>query len=68
MYINQKRYDLALDDLNESIKIQPSGEAYFWRGAVKSIKNDSKGACFDLKTSATMGYEDAKARVEELCP
>ena len=68
MYINQKRYDLAMEDLNQSIKIKASGEAYYWRGAVKSIKNDSKGACTDLKTAANMGFEEAQAKVDELCP
>jgi len=68
VYLNQKRYDLALSDFNESIKIKPTGEAYYFRGAVKSIKNDNKGACSDLKASAELGYEEAKIKLSELCP
>ena len=67
MYINQKKYDAALDDLNEAIKIKPDGEAYFLRGGIKSVKNDTSGACKDLKAAANLGYEEAIAKVDEFC-
>ncbi len=67
LYFDQKRYDLALEDLNKAIKIQPTAIAYFYRGAIKDMKNDTKGACSDLKSAADLGHEEAKKLHDKIC-
>ena len=62
-----KKFDLALEDLTKSIKISPSGEAYFYRGAVKDLMKDKNGACQDLTKARDMGNEEAVEKLRRLC-
>lgn len=66
-YFSHARYDLAMQDLNESIKIQASGEAYYLRGACYDLNGDRKKACEDLKKAAASGFEAAASKISSYC-
>ena len=58
---------MALEDLNKAIKINPTATAYFYRGAIKDMKKDSKGACADIGAAAEMGHEEAQNLKDKIC-
>ncbi len=68
VYLDMKRPQLALQDLDESLKFGKLAEAYYLRGALRDQNNDKKGACEDLKMAAQLGYTEAQRRVAEYCP
>jgi tetratricopeptide (TPR) repeat protein len=67
LYIDMNKLDLALEDFDKAIKIKPDGDAYYYRGAVKYMKKDSKGACADLKSAVALGHEEAKSKISGMC-
>ncbi len=50
-----RRRDLALEDLNKAITLDPNAsEAYFWRAQAKYAANDSDGADADLSKTVEL--------------
>jgi tetratricopeptide (TPR) repeat protein len=60
--IDRKRSDLALEDLNRAISLDPkAAPAYFWRAQIREAQNDLEGAQVDLNKAIEIdaGYADA---------
>lgn len=55
-----KKFNEALLDLDNSIKLKPIAEAYFYRALVNFEMNNREKFCQDLLKSDQMGYEEAK--------
>ena len=66
-YFNQKKYDKAIEDYNEAIKLKPSANSYYFRGACKDILNKRKEACEDLQKAADLGHTEAKQKAFKIC-
>ncbi|MBK8625116.1 MAG: tetratricopeptide repeat protein [Saprospiraceae bacterium] len=63
-----QNYDKALTDFSEAISCKKDfAEAYFNRANTHTKLLDMKKACIDIKKSADMGYEPAKAHINNLC-
>ncbi|MBI4723510.1 MAG: tetratricopeptide repeat protein [Rhodomicrobium sp.] len=61
-YIDRRRADLAVEDLNRAISLDPkAAEAYFWRGQVRYSTNDAEGAEADLSNAIELdaAYSEA---------
>jgi tetratricopeptide (TPR) repeat protein len=57
-YYKQKKYTLALDDLNAAIALSPNlGAAYYTRASVHLMLEQRLEACNDYKKALTIGYE-----------
>ncbi len=67
-FYDKQKYAESLEDLNKSIKIKPTAEAFFYKGAVLYEMKKYNEACLELKKSAQMDYEPAKKRLKEVCP
>jgi tetratricopeptide (TPR) repeat protein len=67
--IQNKKYDLAYEDLNKLIdKDTTSAEAYWLRGQVLDLQGKDKSiVCVDLKKSADLGFEKAKLAYSQYC-
>lgn len=66
-YFEIKRYDLSIEDLSQSIKLTNNAEAYFYRGKIKDLGKDRKGACDDLRAAANGGHKEAAIKMKEIC-
>jgi len=67
LHIEKKRFYEALQYLDKSIKINPTAEAYFYRGAIYYEMNDLKNSCLDLQKAKNLGYEKAQEILEKFC-
>jgi len=66
--ILKKNYSAALSDLDKAVKYSPqSGRAYFYRGAIKDINGDKKGACEDLQKAVEYNFEGAAEAKKRAC-
>ena len=69
-YVKNKLNDPygEISDLNKAIKRNKLNfELYVNRGLTKKEIGDIKGACLDLRKASSLGYEEARAWVEEEC-
>lgn len=57
-------YKGAIEDLNNAINIEPSGEIYFNRAYAKSMIEDFKGAILDFTKAIELKYELEEAYFE----
>ena len=62
-----QEYKEAIDDLDKAIRLEPSAEAYYYRGAAKDMLHDRDGACEDLQKAAGMRYMKAVQKSKEIC-
>jgi len=67
-FLEKQKYTEALDDFNKSIKIKANSEAYYYKGATLYELKKYNEACIELKKSAQMGYEQARKKLNEICP
>lgn len=67
IYYQQKLMDKAIDSLNESIKAEKTGEAYYLRGACYYALKDKTNACLDTQKAAEMGNVQAKNDQAIIC-
>lgn len=59
-YSDQKKYDLAIKDLNQYIKLQPNrSRSYLWRAEAKVQKGDYKDALSDINLAIKTSPEKA---------
>jgi tetratricopeptide (TPR) repeat protein len=68
-YGNQGRYALAIEDLSQSLQMQPnSAEVYFQRGRMYEAKGDEQRAAGDFEKAHLLDPEnpDYRAKMEEL--
>ena len=67
-YANMNKYQLAIDDLNKAIQINPNSEYhYYHRGLCKiSLKQDKSG-CEDLRKGCSMGFQEACNDLKKYC-
>jgi tetratricopeptide (TPR) repeat protein len=68
-YWSLEKYDVALNDLNEAIKLNPSSGAYYTiRGCVKYALDDLESACKDWAAAQETGDPtDAAKLMEKYC-
>jgi tetratricopeptide (TPR) repeat protein len=67
-HLESKQYEKALADFNEALASKKDfAEAYFNRANTYTKLLDMKKACEDIKQSAKLGYEPAKAHINNLC-
>lgn len=57
----RKNYDLAIDFDRKN------AEAYLYRGALRIVFNQKKGACSDLNRALSLGADEAKAALAKHC-
>jgi tetratricopeptide (TPR) repeat protein len=69
IFFEQKKYEEAKADFDQSIKYEPRPAAYFYRGSCKYESGDKYGACLDLQQAVKMGYEEnnVKEAVKRVC-
>jgi tetratricopeptide (TPR) repeat protein len=67
MYFDQKKYQLAIEDLNEAIKIKATSDDYYLRAMCKDMLKDKKGACDDLRAASLLGNEEAGKKISGYC-
>ncbi len=61
-YIDYRRADLALEDLNRAISLDPNAaQAYFWRGFIRQSANDIEGAEADYGKAVELDPNYAEA-------
>jgi tetratricopeptide (TPR) repeat protein len=64
----KKNYAKAIEELDRFILADPeNGTGYYARGRMKLFKTDETGACTDFRKAATLGNEQAKKAVEDVC-
>lgn len=63
-----KKFNEALTDLDNSIKLKPIAEAYFYRALVYFEMNNKEKFCQDLLKSDQMGFEEAQKLRKKACP
>jgi len=66
-YFLLKKWSEGLKDLNTSIDLHPTADAYFYRGQCRAEKGDKLGACADLKQAEKMGSELVLPEMLRLC-
>jgi tetratricopeptide (TPR) repeat protein len=66
-WFKKERFDLASEDFEKAIKFAPTGRAYFYRGAMRDMQGDNKGACEDLHEAVNLEYPGAKEAMERVC-
>jgi tetratricopeptide (TPR) repeat protein len=64
---NLKDYTGAIDDLNSSVKLKPSADAFYYRGICNMQLKKTTEGCADLKQALTMGNSDAQAKLQQYC-
>lgn len=63
-----KNYQTALTDLNLLISLYPKvGTAYFYRGQLKDMLNDTNGCCKDLSKAGELGITEAYDEIKKRC-
>ena len=63
-----KNYQIALTDLNLLISLFPNeATAYFYRGQLKDIMNDTEGCCKDLSKAGELGMKEAYDQIKKRC-
>lgn len=67
LWFTQNKYEAALNDYNNALRIIPCAEWYFFRSECKEALNDLKGMCDDIKSSAALGYPKATKVLEAKC-
>lgn len=65
-YYNLEYYPLAIDDLLTSLRLQVSGDAYYYLGVSRLVIKDPKG-CKDLQLAAELGHNAAFVDLNEYC-
>ena len=66
-YFELEKYPEALKDFEMSIKLNPTADAYYYRGQCRAEKRDVKGACEDLHTAEKMGSKLAEEELKHVC-
>jgi len=66
-YMDRKRWDLALDDLNEGIKAQSTAEGHYQRAICWYELKEEKKACADLRAAAELGHTEAARQIKSYC-
>ena len=66
-YFELEKFSEALRDFNMSIKLNPTADAYFYRGECKAEKGNNVGACEDLHMAEKMGSELAVEKLKHVC-
>lgn len=67
VYFSLQRYEEAIADYDETIKLDPSiNSAYYYRGLAKEKKGDTAGAKADAEKALELGYAEAAALLESL--
>lgn len=66
-YFEKQKFDEAIKDLDECIKLNPSPDAYYIRGAAYYQAGKRTKACEDLNKAASMGHPKAKKEKSKFC-
>lgn len=56
--------EAALDDFNQAIELEPSGQVYYNRAYTKSVLEDFEGAISDYNAAIALSYRLAEAHYE----
>jgi hypothetical protein len=66
-YMN-KDYNPAIDDFTRYLLFDETDPfVYYYRGITKIVSKDKEAGCFDLSTSAQLGYEPALQTMQHSC-
>ncbi|MEI6854356.1 MAG: tetratricopeptide repeat protein, partial [Bacteroidota bacterium] len=67
LFMNQKKYQQASDDLDLAIRADANGEYYYLRACCRDQLNNRKGACDDLQSALALGYKKAGETISKIC-
>jgi len=67
IYFHLGKYTKCINDMDTSIKLEPSGNSYYIRGLSKIKLNDSSEGCKDLSKAGELGKLEAYEAISKYC-
>ncbi len=68
IYFQQEKFSLAIEDFENCVQLEDkSGKAFYALGLSYFRNNEIEKSCLALKQARQVGYEDAKAAIDQIC-